>query len=427
MDLLLSPGPLRGTTAAIPSKSAYHRLVLCAALAQGCSRITPAFDSQDIRATLGAVQSLGAKVAQLPGTGVAIQGVGTSPSQGSVRIHCAESGSTLRFLIPVAAALGIPAVFTGEGRLPRRPLDPYVPVLREHGVAVDYTGELPFSIRGRLTPGEYRIAADISSQFITGLLFALPLLDEDSTIVFTSQVQSKPYIDMTVLALAQFGVTVTPTQEGFFIGGSQRYRAQSSICEGDWSNAAFFLCAGAIGGSVTCTGLRHDSPQGDKRVLEVLRDFGAQVLHTKDGVTVSPPAGGALRAVTIDAGDIPDLVPVLCAVASCARGTTHIHNAARLRLKESDRIASMQQMLESLGVPVTVTQDSMHITGAPIRGGEVSSCNDHRIAMTAAVMALRAQGDILLTGAECVRKSFPAFFREYQQLGGKYHVVNVGE
>lgn len=426
MDLLLSPGVLRGAAAAIPSKSVYHRQVLCAALAQGRSRITPAFDSQDISATLGAVQALGAQVTELPGMGVEIQGIGTV-CRAPVEIHCGESGSTLRFLIPVAAALGLEAVFTGEGRLPKRPLGPYVPVLKEHGVAVDYKGELPFSIRGRLEPGEYRIAADISSQFITGLLFALPLLEGDSTVVFTSQVQSRPYIDMTVQTLGQFGVTVTPTREGFFIPGFQSYRAQDSVCEGDWSNAAFFLCAGAIGDRVTCTGLRAGSLQGDKRILEILRDFGAQVSQDENTVTVSPPLQAPLRAVTVDAGDIPDLVPVLCAVASCAEGTTHILNAARLRLKESDRIASMRQMLQNLGIPVKVTQDSMHITGAPIQGGEVSSCNDHRIAMTAAVMALRVRGDILLTGAECVKKSFPEFFREYQQLGGKCHVVNVGK
>lgn len=418
MDITVSPSKTGGEVFAPPSKSVFHRLIICAALCEGTSEIKPLPSSDDINATLGAVKSLGADI-EYTDSSVIIKGIGNfEASSDAFKINCGESGSTLRFLIPVAAALGKKASFNGSGRLPNRPMDAYVPVLKEHGIDVKYDGVLPFSVSGKLSAGEFRIPADISSQFITGLLFALPLLEGDSEIVFTTPLQSAPYIDITVSVLNSFGITVTPTESGFFVKGNQRYTPCNIVCEGDWSNAAFLLCAGAANGNVTCKGLNLNSKQGDKKIVDILRRFGATCVERENEVIVH--SDSLLHGIEIDASDIPDLIPVLCAVAACAECKTYIYNASRLRIKESDRIAAVEDVLNRLGVKTESTFDTLTVYPSPVHGGEINSFNDHRIAMTAAVLALKADSEVTIHGAECVNKSFPDFFTRYGEIGGRF-------
>ncbi len=432
MDIAVSPSSINKPVSAPPSKSMFHRLIICAALSDGVSKIKPLADSDDIKATINAVTALGADVKISDGA-ILITGIGakkdvTERSTDPITVHCSESGSTLRFMIPIAAALGISASFTGEGRLPVRPMNTYLPVFENKGVEVNYSGILPFEISGKLVSGEYRIAGDVSSQFITGLLFSLPLLDGDSKIILTSELTSAPYIELTLNALKMFGIKVEKTDYGFFVEGGQRYVTCNCVCEGDWSNAAFFLCSGAINFEVTCTGIDINSSQGDKKIVEILKRFGAQCTIKENSVTVSPPKT-KLCGISIDAEDIPDIIPIICAVAACAEGETHIYNASRLRIKESDRIAATEHILNSMGVKTHSTQDTLTVYGVGkenIHSARIDAHNDHRIAMTAAILAMCANADTIITGAECVKKSFPDFFLKLSEAGGKCHVINMG-
>lgn len=429
MDIVVSPSKLNKVIDAPPSKSMFHRLIICSALANGTSEIKPLPDSEDILATISAVKSLGAEV-EYTKNSILITGIEKALSfKHPIPIHCSESGSTLRFMIPIAAALGIPASFSGEGRLPLRPMDTYVPVLESHSVKTRYSGTLPFNISGRLKSGEYEIPADISSQFITGLLFALPLLDGDSKIILTTKAQSASYIELTLNVLKKFGIVIEKTDYGFFVKGNQKYTSQNCVCEGDWSNAAFFLCVGAMKSPVTVRGLDLNSSQGDKKIIDILKRFNAKCFYGKDEITVSPPKE-KLVGIDVDAADIPDIIPVICAVAACAEGKTHIYNASRLRIKESDRIETTEHVLNSMGIKTESTDDTLTVYGTGgrlIHGGKINSFNDHRIAMTAAIMALCADSSTLITGAECVKKSFPDFFTRFTDAGGVANVIHMGQ
>jgi 3-phosphoshikimate 1-carboxyvinyltransferase len=329
---------------------------------------------------------------------------------------CGESGATLRFLLPVAAALGLNAKFIGRGRLPHRPLKPLADTLAAHGVQFS-SNALPFKISGQLQPGTYRLPGDVSSQFITGLLLALPLLDGDSTIQLTGPLASRGYVEMTLCTLKQFNVTVMHSENGFTIPGNQHFRAQLPITiEGDWSNAAFFLAAGALGGSVCLQGLSDLSAQQDKQIFTLLKQFGATVSADKSRHCVQK---NHLTAFEIDVDEIPDLVPILSVVASVAQGTSVLKNASRLRLKETDRLQTTTKALSAIGADIVEQSDKLIINGRPaLHGGIADSYGDHRIAMALAVASVVCENELVITNAEAVNKSYPSFFEHFQALGG---------
>ena len=415
MNVTFRPFTPGGTVAAPPSKSDVHRAIICAALSKGVCTIAPVALSEDILATIRCVEALGA-VTRIENKVLTVDGSGMFRSK-TAALDCGESGSTLRFLIPVAAAGGVNATFTGSGRLPERPIGIYTDALPKAGVRCETEGGLPLTVSGTLQSGVFEIPGDVSSQFISGLLFALPLLPRDSRIVLTTPVQSVGYINMTIRTMAKFGIEIGVMDNGWYIRGKQHYVPSDYRTDGDWSQAAFFLTAGAVGGDVTVTGANIDSAQGDRRIAAILRDFGAEVLQ--DGGTVRV-ISRPLRAIVIDASQIPDLVPVLAVCASFAQGTTRIFNAARLRIKESDRLRTTAALLNSLGGNVKELPDGLEITGVPqLAGGSADGCNDHRIVMSAAVCAACSAGEITCTDAMSVNKSYPDFYEDYGRIGGQ--------
>lgn len=423
-----TPGRLHGTVHIPPSKSAAHRAMLCAALAEGRSVLSPIELSNDMKATINAVTALGAKVEFADGT-LTIDGIGGTIAQNAadnapIDINCIESGSTLRFIIPIACAAGINGRFIGEGTLLPRPIGLYTELLPTAGVQCETAGGLPLICKGKLQAGDYEMRGDISSQFITGMLMALPLCEGDSHIILTTPLQSSAYVDMTVCCMADFGVKVERTDNGWFIHGGQRYTARDYAVEGDWSHAGFFLAAGALGSELTLRGLRMDSVQGDMAAVELFRGFGAAIAIDGDALTVRP---GTLRAQHINAEQIPDLVPCLSICAALCEGTTVIDHAERLRIKESDRLASTAAMINALGGKATELPDGLRIEGVKqFTGGRVDGCRDHRIIMSAAVGALNATGNVTITTPYSVNKSFPSFFDVYHSLGGNANVINLG-
>lgn len=425
----LLPGRLNGCVDAPPSKSAAHRAILCAALAalsspeETESILSPLALSDDIRATLCAAHALGVRA--VLENGVCTVSAGTHPT-GTVSLDCGESGSTLRFLIPIAAALGIPAVFTGHGRLPDRPIGIYTELLPQHGVSCRTQGGLPLAIEGRLQPGCFSLPGNVSSQFITGLLLALPLLPEDSEIRLTTPLESAAYVAMTVQTMNAFGVQVERTADGWHIPGKQRYQPRRHTVEGDWSQAAFFLAAGALGGDVSVRGLREDSLQGDKAIADLLAQGGARLAWENGALRCT---ADQWHGIAIDASQIPDLVPILAAAFSLAEGETVIHHAERLRLKESDRLAAMAEGLTALGAQIEETPDGLILHGVPaLAGGTAEGKNDHRVVMAIAVAALRSAAPCTVTDAGSIRKSYPDFFQDYQMLGGTAHgsIIRLG-
>ena len=417
-DAVITSSVLRGSVTAPPSKSAAHRAILCALLARGKSAVRNVSLSDDIRATIGAAEALGARAVFSNGVLTLDSGAGFLPK---AEIDCGESGSTLRFLIPVLAALGIEATLTGHGRLPERPIGVYLDCLPKNGVTLKTERGLPLTIGGKLRPGTFLLPGDVSSQFITGLLLALPLLAGDSRILLSTPLESAGYVDMTLSAMADFGVTARPLPDGWLVPGGQRYLPREYAVEGDWSQAAFFLAAGALGGDLEIRGLRRDSAQGDREAERLFSAFGAKIGWQGETLTAS---AGTLSGIDIDASQIPDLVPILAATAALARGRTVISRAQRLRIKESDRLAAMADGLNALGAQVSPTPDGLVIDGVPeLRSGLARGCNDHRVVMALAVAALRGAGEIRITDAQSVRKSYPDFFEEYNRLGGMAHVI----
>lgn len=389
---IIHPAPLSGQISAICSKSMAHRLLICAALAPEGGEILCPETSKDIEATRACLRAM----------------------RSGAPLACGESGSTLRFLLPVVAALGLQAEFHLEGRLPQRPLAPLDTQLEAHGAVLRRPKPEVLQCTGQLTPGSYTLPGDVSSQYISGLLFALPLLDAPSTLRVTGTMESRPYVEMTLDALRRFGICITEEQQVFHIPAAPYQSPGTLRVEGDWSNAAFWLAAGALRRPMTVTGLNPRSLQGDKAIVQLLAQFGACVSWQGDAVTVSP---AALHGIDINAAAIPDLVPILAVVAAAAAGTTRIHHAARLRLKESDRLVTVRQLLESLGAEVEELADGLVIHGGkPLTGGTVDSCNDHRIAMAAAVAATLCREPVTVLGAEAVEKSYPAFWKDYERL-----------
>lgn len=496
MNIKITPQQLNGTIEAIPSKSHAHRLLIAQKLAalQGDGQedplAIPTF-SEDIDATKGCLAQLDE---ELP------------------RFDCRESGSTIRFMIPVAMALKDEAVFAGSGKLPQRPLSPLMEEMERHGCSFEMlaaakgaagalncakasergvTSEI-CRIRGRLQPGKYELAGNISSQFITGLLFALPLLNGDSSLQLTTKLESAGYVDLTLQVLREFGIEIREVWEKitdedanagkkvviseraaeqadslsltanseadlegiseanlesnsenylirYEIPGNQIYREPEGLkVEGDWSNAAFWLVAGALGGNITCTGLNPDSTQRDKEIVTVLEKMGAKIERENTAYHIAGN-DAPLHGETVSAAQFPDLVPVMAVAMTGASGTSSITNAERLRIKESDRLATVCDFLTILGTDIRQTEDGLiihenknntdpsgtaaHCPAPPLSGGTVSSHNDHRIAMAAAAASCRADGPIAITGAEAVKKSYPDFFTDFVKLGGKIEIL----
>lgn len=427
-------GSLSGQVAAPISKSELHRLLLAAALSSGSTLISHCTVSEDILATARILQAAGAFV-EFREDNIFVKGIFSSDLQQNfsspVSCDCSESGSTLRFLIPVFSALGIPAVFSGKGRLAQRPMQPLLDELSAHGAAFSLPWDglfLPLGISQKLQGGVFSFSGNISSQYITGLLFALPLLRCDSKIILTSPLESKGYVDMSIDTLSKFGIRINPIQNGWEIPGNQQYRTPGHIiARGDWSNAAFWICAGALcpGSQITVTGTDPHSFQGDKAVCDVLKQMGAKLTITETGVTVQH---SQLSGTVIDASQIPDIIPILSVAAAGARGETKIIHASRLRIKESDRLHAMYDCLSKIGAEVTELEDGLIIRGKPsLTGGRVSSFGDHRIAMSMAVASLVCKQPVEIEQPLCVSKSYPDFYRAFQSLGGIVDVINLGQ
>lgn len=412
MNVSLYPTLPNGKIQAISSKSAAHRILICAAFADKPTVIRCDRTNKDITATAECLIALGAQI-KYEKPYFYVDPISTPKS--NISLNCNESGSTLRFLLPVVSALGITAELNMRGRLPERPLSPLYEELIGHGAILSPQGSNPLKCEGKLVGDEYRIRGDVSSQYISGLLFALTFSGEGGRLIIEGKMESAPYVDMTVDALRIFGAEPTKTDYGYSVAKGARLISPTHIdVEGDWSNAAFPLCMGAIGGgSVTVCGLSQDSRQGDSKIIDLLREFGADVLVSGNEYTVT--GDKPLRGIDIDASQIPDLVPVLATVAAVSEGKTTIRGAARLRLKESDRIESVCSMLSSLGADIEATDDGLVIYGkSRLVGGTVDSFNDHRIAMSAAVASVATENGVTVNGAECVEKSYPDFWNDIE-------------
>ena len=393
MDITIQPGSLSGTVRAIPSKSQAHRLMICAAFSNGQTNLECPQTNADIEATARCLNALGAEILRT-NDGYQISPINTIPEKAV--LDCGESGSTLRFLLPVACALGIETTFQMQGRLPYRPLSPMWEELERMGCHLSRPTETTIHTSGKLRPGTFSLSGKVSSQFITGLLFAAALLDGKCEIIITDNLESKSYVDMTQAALKTFGVNT----DNYCVTGSFPFHTPGKLSvEGDWSNGAFWLAAKALGNSLTVTNLDAQSSQGDKACADILTKLAENI--------------------TVSAADIPDLVPILAVVAGAKKGAVFT-DIARLRLKESDRVASVCNMLNSLGAEAFADDNTLTVRPGEYHACTIDAVNDHRIAMSAAIAATIADGPVTILGAECVSKSYPAFWQLYKELGGKY-------
>lgn len=393
MDITIFPGKLSGTVTAIPSKSQAHRMLICAAFADTPTQLYCPEINRDIEATANCLNALGAQIVRTQ-DGFTVEPVQKVPEKAILCVQ--DSGSTLRFLLPVVGALGVETVFQMESRLPDRPLSPLWEEMERMGCTLSRPTRETIRCTGRLLPGNYSIDGGVSSQFITGLLFASALIPGKNHIDITGKLESVPYVTMTVRAMEAFGCAVTD----YTVEGGNPFRSPGMLTvEGDWSNGAFWLAAKALGSPVFTENLNPDSPQGDRAAASLLP--------------------GLSEKLTIDAADIPDLVPILAVTAACNQGAVFT-GIRRLRLKESDRVASVIAMLEALGGKAEANEETMTVYGTGLIGGTVDAQRDHRIAMAAAIAATACKKTVTILGAECVSKSYPRFFEEYHRLGGNY-------
>ena len=450
MDIKIKPSKLSGNVVIPPSKSFAHRALICAALSEGKSIVRNIELSDDIRATLEALEELGAKskvgkTSKVENMSIEIEGIRImnndvhdinnnihGMNNNMHIINCNESGSTLRFMIPIAAALGYKCRFEMSGNLGKRPLDVYYDIFDKNGIKYK-KGESYLEIDGKLNAGEYEIPGNISSQFITGMLFALSMLEEDSLLKITDKIESKSYIDITLQCLKDFGIEIEHNNyRKFRIKGNQKYKCRKEkqgynkyTVEGDFSQGAFFLCADAIGNDVNIKGLRRDSIQGDKATIDILERMGCERIYNEcNDIKMKV---NFLNSTVIDATDCPDIIPVLSVCAAFANGTTEIINAKRLRIKECDRLSAINEELSKLGASIEEKEDSLIIHGngnKKLKGGcEVWSHKDHRICMMLSIASTICEEDIIIKDAECISKSYPRFFEDFEKIGGCIEVI----
>ena len=416
MKAFLEPAKMGGSVNAIASKSYAHRMLLCAMLSEKEVVLKGTTFSKDIEATLNCVTALGSQVQQKKDEYIIKK---SKIDEENIVLDCIESGSTLRFILPIALALGKKCKVIGKEGLAKRPLKDLLDTLRAHGAVID-GDSLPLEISGKLTSGDYKIKGDVSSQYITGLLMALPLLDGDSTISIEGEMVSSKYIDITKDVLKVFGIKVEDLDGGFYIPGNQKYIQQKELrVQGDWSNAAFWLALGALNSEVKINGLFFESVQGDREIIQILMDMGAKVSLRGTQIIVSP---NKLHAITLDAKDIPDLVPIVSIVMAHADGISTIKNVDRLRIKETDRLKAVLDVLKIMGIKARYVDNELQILGGKINAFEVDSYNDHRMVMMAAIAASKADGKCIINNIEAVNKSYPNFFEDYKLLGGKVNV-----
>ncbi len=401
MDVLIEKSALHGSISAIPSKSDAHRAMIAAALSEEPCFIKLNMLSEDTEATISCLKAMGAEITRHE-DGWRIKPIDKEKPAASPLLNCGESGSTLRFLLPLAALLCEHPRFEGRGRLPERPLGPLFRALHSHGVEPD-AARLPFTLQGRLHAGDFHIPGGISSQFVSGLLFALPLLKEDSRIMIQDRLESESYAEMTARCLSRFGVCGEKTETGYYVKGAQKYHApQTYSVEGDWSSAAFFIGADSLAGNdISVTGLDESSVQPDKNISKMLAGLGGE----------------------LDVSACPDLFPILAVCAAFHEGTTRFTGGARLRIKESDRISAMAEGLRAMGAELIEYPEGMEISGGKaLHGAKVDVKNDHRIAMAMSIAGSLC-GRVHIRGAECVKKSYPLFFEHFRKLGGKAYVI----
>lgn len=422
--LTINPTDLKGRVFVPPSKSMAHRAIICAFLSEGVSEIDNVELSNDIIATCSAVESLGAGIdimdCVIPGRKkLVITGNGTVKVKSS-RINCRESGTTARFIIPVSRLTSDSVIIDGENRLKERPFDVFYDIFKKQGISFETDNKkLPITLRGRLKPGVFEIRGDVSSQFISGLLLALPLLEGDSAIKITTPVESIGYIDMTLKTQKMFGVNIDFNHDEniLIIPGWQKYSPCNYKVEGDWSQAAFWLAAGSMSGQVEVGGLNRESVQGDKVIEDIMKNMGIK-LYWENGFLKAEKARPG--CIDIDVSQCPDLVPILAVLSAIGDGCGKIYNAARLRLKESDRLKAVTVELKALGANIQEDGDSLIITGVErLKGGRVYGWNDHRIVMAAAVAAAACEHIVVIEGIDAVNKSYPTFWEHYKSLGGE--------
>ncbi|MBE6903153.1 MAG: 3-phosphoshikimate 1-carboxyvinyltransferase [Ruminococcaceae bacterium] len=399
--ITLTPQKLKGNICVPSSKSVTHRALICASLSQNCTVKNVTF-SKDIEATLNGLKAMGSDF-EISGSSVSFKGF--NPPKDAV-IDAFESGTTLRLLIPIAAALEINAVFNGKGRLPLRPLDEYQRIF-ENKIKFSLTdGHLPLEISGKYTDNTVYMNGDISSQYISGMLLCAPLLKKDFSIILKTQLLSEPYVNITIEVMKAFGVCVNKTDNGYIIK-NQQYRPTDYFCEGDYSAAAFWLCANKMGCDITVDGLKENSTQGDSKIIDILKEIDS--------------------CESIDASQIPDLVPILAVCACAFEKKTYIYGCERLKYKESDRIESTVQTIKALGGEAYGDNKSITILGkALLKGGEIDSFNDHRIAMSAAIASVICQDEVIINDYNCVDKSYPQFFEHFIKSGGKTNEQQLG-
>lgn len=418
MKVTVAPSHLSGTVDAIPSKSHVHRLLIAAAIADAPCTVECPYLSEDTEATARCLNALGAKV-NFNGNGfdvtpVSRDGKAISKPDDTVVLDCGESGSTLRFLLPVACALGINARFTGKGRLPERPLGGLKETLQSAGIKFS-SDRLPFTVSGKLSGNMFKVPADVSSQYVSGMLFALAALESPCTLVTSGKAVSSGYTEMTVDTLRTFGADINEENGVYRFGGGRLHSPQTVCVEGDWSNAAFMIAAGVLGGDVSVRGLNRDSKQKDKAVFDLLADCGADVTF-QDGVCRARKS--AFSAIKADLTDIPDLAPVLSVLAAVADGESVFTGVSRLRAKESDRLTAIIENLSSMGIRTELrSDDELAIFGGNLKPFCARSFGDHRMVMSAAVAALVCGGEI--DDGAPISKSYPDFFKELESLGGK--------
>lgn len=400
MKAYIKNSSIKGEVNSIPSKSYAHRALICNFLSGNKGNIEGLYPSEDITATKNCIDAL-------------------INAGEKVTLDCGESGSTFRFMIPVAMAIGGEFVFIGRGRLMERPIEELTSVLEKHGVVFNKSDYL--LAKGKLTPGEYKIRGDISSQYVTGLLTALPLLNGDSEIILTTPLASKPYVDITLSVLADYGIEITQTENGFNIKGNQKYKAKDYIVEGDWSNAGYHLVLGALSTEgVTLKNINVNSLQADKSILSVIESAGGKIITEGNQITIKNT--GKLKAFAFNAKHSPDVVPAISALASFCEGESVITDIERLKIKESDRVLSIITTLKTFGIKAREENNSLIITGGTVKGGNVYSFNDHRIVMMASILALNAKGKSVIEGADAVNKSYPTFFEDLKKLGGEVKI-----